>query len=345
MPQAVTGKKIDTLLVIRGLLAIAVVVFHSATMHENTTAFINIPGRTAVWMFFGISGYVISYGFFTERYVFTKKDLGVFYLNRFLRIYPLFLLLSLLAWITGLLTSGQSSFHLKDVLPQLLMFQFNHDYMFSRVFWTLGIEVQFYIIAPLLAAFIMGRFPYKWFLLAGVYFLFVCWVPFAFYLFGQSFDGRNLPANLSHFFIGMLACKLMLEKKLPAINKALLIIIILALLAVTNYLYAHHIDYYWTAGSVTIDFIILLCVLLHKEVSGTTYGSKNYLLRAFSFLGVISYGVYAWHPYFIQYTPQIERKTLILILVSVSAAFLSYQFVEKPVLSLKGKRRKAGFGN
>lgn len=49
--------------------------------------------------FFGISGYVISYGFIHKRYVFGTESLKNFYINRFLRIYPLFFCVALFAWV------------------------------------------------------------------------------------------------------------------------------------------------------------------------------------------------------------------------------------------------------
>jgi peptidoglycan/LPS O-acetylase OafA/YrhL len=52
----------DLLLVIRGLAAISVLIWHAGG-HQGGFPFINVPGRTAVWVFFGISGYVIAYGF------------------------------------------------------------------------------------------------------------------------------------------------------------------------------------------------------------------------------------------------------------------------------------------
>jgi peptidoglycan/LPS O-acetylase OafA/YrhL len=345
LQPTVNTKKLDTLLIIRGLLALSVVVWHSGMLNANTTALINIPGRTAVWMFFGISGYVISYGFYTKRYLFTKKDLKAFYLNRFLRIYPLFFLLSLIALLTEYFINGKIAMQFSDIFSQLFMLQFNHDYTLNNVFWTLGIEVQFYIIAPLLVAFIVERFQGKWLLLAAIYFLFVCYVPFAFYFFGQSFDGRNLPANLSHFFAGMLACKLVLENKPVKINRTILVVLLLGIIAVTNYFYAHNIKFYWSIGSVGIDMAIVISILLHHGLSSKTYSGKNYTVRVFTFLGLISYGVYAWHPYLTKYIPAIETNTLFVVAVTVLIASLSYQFIEKPILSLKSKRRKEEFSN
>ena len=87
----------DLLLIVRGLAAIAVVFWHGfGAYHVNEiSSLINIPGRTAVWIFFGISGYVISYGFIHKKYSFNFSSLKNFYTNRLLRIYPLFICISL----------------------------------------------------------------------------------------------------------------------------------------------------------------------------------------------------------------------------------------------------------
>lgn len=97
----------DLLLVVRGIAAISVLVWH-AVGYAGGWALINIPGRTAVWVFFGISGYVISHGFINKKYKLNELDLRHFYLNRILRIYPLFLLLSFLGWVTIYIKSGES---------------------------------------------------------------------------------------------------------------------------------------------------------------------------------------------------------------------------------------------
>jgi peptidoglycan/LPS O-acetylase OafA/YrhL len=139
----------DLLLVIRGLAAIAVLIWHAGG-HQGDFPFINVPGRTAVWVFFGISGYVIAYGFLHGRYLLDRPGLKHFYLNRFLRIYPLFLALSLLGWLTMWIGSGSSPIEWRDLPDQFFGLQFNHTYVLNGVFWTLGLEIQFYAIAPVL---------------------------------------------------------------------------------------------------------------------------------------------------------------------------------------------------
>lgn len=325
----------DILLILRGLLAVAVVIWHVRSDSANRLSILDVPGRTAVWFFFGISGYVISYGFFSGRYHYTIEGIKKFYLNRFLRIYPLFLLLSLVTLLTAYLLNGQSLIGFSDIPSQFLLLQFNHVYVLNSVFWTLGIEVQFYLVAPLLGLLFRQQSQYRYMLYVLTYGLFTVWVPFAYLNWGWSIDGRNLISNLSHFFVGMIACKMVCEKKIPAIKNYQLAVLILGMILLTNYLYQYAIAYYWTLGSVLIDGCVMLAVLIHTDVERRNIGLPGMLMKAFTVLGVLSYGVYAWHPYLYNYLPFMKDHWITAVALSVVAAYISYRLVEKPILALK----------
>ncbi|MCW3118358.1 MAG: hypothetical protein JWM28_2440 [Chitinophagaceae bacterium] len=333
-------KKLDTLLIIRGLLAVSVVVWHLTSTGQNIPAVFNIPGRTAVWFFFGISGYVIAYGFLTKRYHLNGVDIKAFYINRFLRIYPLFLLLSLLVIVTEHMLNHRWMIGFQEIPSQLFMLQFNHEYVLSGVFWTLGIEVQFYLIAPLLVALLLQGWRNIYSLSILLYFLMVAWVPFSFYFLNGSFDGRNLVSNLSHFFIGMIGCKLVINNKGIKINKYLLVATLLSIIFFTNYLYGYSIKFYWTLGTILIDVAIFLSILLHAELKEGTTGKRNLTINFFSFLGIISYGIYAWHPFLIKYIPFLEYNILYAIAATVFVAFLCYKLIEQPILRFKKQHIK-----
>lgn len=59
-----TPKFLDLSLMMRGLMASAVVWWHTAGYSLDLPFLqpFNITGRLAVWVFFGLSGYVIGYG-------------------------------------------------------------------------------------------------------------------------------------------------------------------------------------------------------------------------------------------------------------------------------------------
>lgn len=74
----------------RFLLAIAVVISHSDL---SSAPFALIPGYLAVEVFFSISGFYMSL-ILTEKY----RDRTMFYVNRFLRLYPVYLVVSVATW-------------------------------------------------------------------------------------------------------------------------------------------------------------------------------------------------------------------------------------------------------
>lgn len=331
----------DLLLVIRGLAAILVVFWHGfGAYHVNEISpLINTPGRTAVWIFFGISGYVISYGFIHKRYVFGFEGLKNYYVNRFLRIYPLFFCVALFAWAIEYTLSGSNPLGLKDFPSQLLGFQFHHNYILNGVFWTLGIEVQFYLIAPVLAlifTLLSKRFSVAlgiifYLALVGLQYLLVS-------KYGWNYDGRNIVSNLPHFFIGMIGCALVYGMK-PSILRLLACLLSgIFFLGFSNYLYHKDPTTYWSFdGILLIDTLILLLIIAHGSLKKAAYKNKAYLI--FRFLGTLSYGIYAWHPLLMRLIDSIQEQpfylSVVILLLTIVISTISYYLIEKPFLKLK----------
>ena len=327
----------DLLLIIRGLAALAVVVWH-AVGHEGGYPLINLPGRTAVWLFFGISGYVIAHGFIHRRYTFSASDLRDFYSNRLLRIYPLFLALTLIGWVTALVSTGSSPLTLGDVPAQIFALQFNQDYILNGVFWTLGVELHFYLLAPLLVApFFIRDDRRRWWVASSLYVAMIGWGYFARIVLGWSSDGRNILMNLPHFFIGMIACSIAAGMRPDARRFSVCIGIACALLAYTSWMYHRMPSRFWSPqGTLLVDLSIFLLVLAHASLEPARF-RKGPFYAAFAFLGVLSYGIYAWHGYFMKAIPQIADHVFVLIAVSIFAAYVTYRLIELPALRLKRK--------
>lgn len=114
----------------------------------------------AVDIFFMLSSFLLTFALLK---VFSKKqkiDIGRFYLHRFFRIYPLFvvaLLLYGLADIEKLLRDGWYS---------LLFIENIYSKGIIPVQWSLSIEMQFYLVLPFLVLFLARSLhPIKWLLL------------------------------------------------------------------------------------------------------------------------------------------------------------------------------------
>jgi peptidoglycan/LPS O-acetylase OafA/YrhL len=325
----------DLLLIIRGLAAISVVVWH-AVGYSAGLPWINIPGRTAVWVFFGISGYVIGYGFLYKRYALTGEGLRHFYVNRFLRIYPLFLLLSLLEWLTIWLVTGTSPVGWTDVTSQFLALQFNHDYVLNGVFWTLGLEIHFYLIAPILVLplLIKDASIRRW-TAAACYFGMLVFISNAVKNLGWSPDGRNIVATLPHFFTGMIGCSLVVQMKPNVLRFWGYLSGALILLLLTNWFYHRDYEIYWSiCGIFLVDAMILLFILAYatfdKEKTSTSY-----LARGLAWMGTLSYGIYAWHAYLLTHVPWLSGHAVLLLVASITVAYLSYRLIELPAFRLK----------
>jgi len=118
-------------------------------------------GWTGVWLFFVISGYVITLGFGSGEYPGRgfAQQFGVFMRRRAVRIVPVYLLYLAAC---GLVLAGIGKLGVLGDLPYLLSFSFNWHMIFGfwpgssdwgpfGHLWTLSVEQQFYLLFPLLA--------------------------------------------------------------------------------------------------------------------------------------------------------------------------------------------------
>ena len=328
----VTPDRFDLLLILRGLAAVSVVVWHVIGYAGTMPPAFNTPGRTAVWLFFGISGYVIAHGFVHGRYRLCLPDLQAYARNRILRIYPLFLLLSLLAFVTAWLQSGEPPIGWRDVPAQLFAIQFDHAYLLSGVFWTLGIEIQFYLLAPALAWLLVRA--RVWPLGAALLYALIVWAySLAVANAGWSFDGRNVVANLPHFLAGMIGCRLAANGR-ALVPARVTLAGGAAIIVYTNWLYhARSADYWSVEGLLLVDAALLLFVLAHARLERVV--ARGPLLAGLAMLGVLSYGIYGWHAYLIFVLPEGMQRLPVVLAGSVAAAYASYRIVERPALRFK----------
>lgn len=335
VPGPGVRRPLDLLLMVRGLAALSVVVWHAEGYRERLPAVINTPGRVAVWLFFGISGYVIGYGFIHERYRLTLPDLRDFYTNRLLRIYPLFLTLSAVGWIAERMTTGQSPIGLADLPAQLMAAQFNQSYVLNGVFWTLGIEIHFYLLAPLLVLPLLMKSGARWLLALVVYAAALFWCDFAVTHLGWSWDGRNVLSNLPHFLAGMIACRMVADRDVRLPPAGLSAAGALALLTVANWLYHREVALFWSVrGLLVVDAAVVLLVYAHAAIARKRFAA-NAVIRPLAMLGTLSYGLYAWHPYVMKYIPWTTDHLVVLIIASIGAAYVTYRIVERRALQLK----------
>ena len=212
---------------LRTLFAISVIFTH-------TYGTVFVGGQNAVQLFYIISGFLISYVLVEKK---SYPHLGYFYLNRYLRLFPIYVVVALLV-ICSYLVFGTIWFIDMQFLRQLpwsanLLLAFSNLFilgqdwvMFSAVHdghlhlttnfensdfllhkgllvpqaWTLGLELTFYLVAP----FILFR-------RTVIYILLALSIALRIYLFKiglgrqDPWTYRFFPAELALFLLGALA--------------------------------------------------------------------------------------------------------------------------------------------
>lgn len=339
-------KKIDLQLMLRGLAAFWVMYWHfEAAYVTNFLKYLLIPGRTAVWIFFGLSGYVIFCGFESAKYKLRLPELKMFYRNRFLRIYPLFILCSVVILIIKYLRDqGLPALDLQFFVTQIFAFQYVHNYELSGVFWTLGVEMWFYLLAPLF--FLMLK-PVRNFKVALVIYVFLFALTLVETAHRGTPDVRTLTSNLCHFFAGFMAvrfgpalypkfAKFLSHFQILALS--FLLFLFSAFCMGVGVRYFHNVHWFFTFGAIAVDVGIFLLLMLQPQFE--LKNSSSIIIRGLLKLGVISYGVYVWHSvvllaFNVNASDIGYLYTHTLMVVSLLVAWVVYEVYEKRFLAKK----------
>lgn len=336
-----------------------------------------------VFLFFAISGYLIGKPYVTALLrgsAFPRHQ--NYFRNRAARIYPAYLL----AIVAATALATQPPVRLTGVISHIFLLQGvvpGQPYSVLGPGWTLGIEAEFYLAMPLLALLArrIGRGsirPNKLAAAIGVagllslgaallqtqlqpdtygYFTWYYNAPLAYGI--ADCLAHSLLETFIFFCPGLLVA--LLEEVVPAAYRQIRaqpILLVIASIAL------------WAAVSVTIPLPDHEMVPLPDQVYGNWYliwassaialclasGGlliaahgllrRSNILRALSWLGLISYGIYLWHQIVITLIarlgydyrisswaswPTVLTAALVL-LITVPIATASYLFVERPAI-------------
>lgn len=148
----------------RGLAALMVLVTHYArfiTTGETGLTFL----WTGVDLFFVISGFVFAPMVFGQ-----KVDLKPYLLRRFFRIYPLYVVAVIVYFFFSPDDPAKNTYFIKHLFFLHTTSSITEAYFFNPAFWSLPVEIEFYLVLPLLA--LIGGSRKKLVLLFGISFIF-----------------------------------------------------------------------------------------------------------------------------------------------------------------------------
>lgn len=363
--QAVTSGFSASLHGLRGLAALAVVLFHwyqifpaSSRQIEplfpessvlNPVSYFGF-GWLGVPLFFVLSGYLLGSKVIDQRL--NRGFITRFWRRRLLRIYPavwfhLLVLLALAPHVAGLVKPEMwDSLGLQFLLwinmpPQM-------QAPISNVLWTLPIELTFYLLLPFLGA-ISHRVHWV-VVLVGALFITLGWR--AYWLLSQDLNNYvvllpyldMLPGTLFTFMVGY-SLNFLHPIVSPSVRRACLILSFTVFIALLQWQLSLN-EVYWTGHWILavwppcVALTIAAIVYLIDQPSMPVRWLGHPIMI---WLGNISFGVYLWH-YPIMRAMKLSVPDLwvspllsfvalpVALLLALPIATLSYRFIERPLM-------------
>lgn len=312
-------------------------------------------GFLGVDLFFVLSGFLITKLLLEEWERTDRIHLGHFYLRRVLRLFPALLLVLLATWpFVERMWTLQALLYVTNW--GILAGQLNSSPIMQL--WSLSVEEQFYLIwPPLLLLLLRGRTPRRVIVglvlalaSASAVFKLVAWRSvddWSRFYFGS--DGRA-----DQLLIGCLVAMLLSWTRWPAQTwfRVTVRVLMLPALVWLGYLLANsaiYWDLFYRRGGMTLVALAAAVVILQCMVAPVP-GVRSFLAwRPMVAIGRMSYGLYLWHSPVGWFTdarhydwvPVMSRPVQFVVRVALTflIAWLSYRFVETPLLRLKDRWR------
>jgi peptidoglycan/LPS O-acetylase OafA/YrhL len=360
--MTVTREKFHTFDSLRFFAFILVFMWHMPYQLFPGLSFLKLRGDASVYLFFTLSGFLITYIVLQEKQAFGNFNFKNFMVRRILRIWPLYYLVVLFAFCTPYLLSlvgisGNSNGYEPNWLYSALflenyMIMAHHGYANVSplpVTWTVCIEEHYYIIWGIVLYFSkMKHIPY-W---IG-FFIALAFLSRVFFLeHGMYF--KDILTNFDYFMYGAIPAWLYLNYRKKTLGKVESIPYSYKFITVCAVaLYAVFGLYYYFPGKELIEplffgllYMGLIFILLPKQNRFRLEDSN-----IFSKWGTYAYGMYLFHVIIINLAKTVYEKsglvwpdwivfTAIFLFagaLTIVAGRISFIWFEKPLMRLKPK--------
>lgn len=345
---------------LRFIAFLKVFIFHLPITGFPVFNYLKDGGGIGVSFFFVLSGFLITYIIFEEKEKTDKLNLNKFFLRRILRIWPLFYLMILFAFLTPyILDILKLSYSNSGYEPNWLMsvaFLENYKIISTNrfpnvsplsVMWSLCVEEHFYIIWGLSLFFLkIRKFPIL--IILSIIISIVSRIIF----YKSNLMLKDIFTNIDYFAFGAIPAYLLIIKKANIenyINKIPLILkYITIIITITYVIISPHIDFIFKEiiepSILGILFSSIIFIIIPRE--NVLKLSENNVL---SKLGIYTYGLYLYHIIVNNFLNQIYNVLninldniysaisfgIISLLITIIISILSYHYFEKYFLNLK----------
>lgn len=348
------GDRIKIFDSVRAVATIAVFLFHAGYLFTYSKdgaidwyKIVASSGTIGVSMFFVLSGFLLFYQLYKKKEPLDNGRLWSYVKKRLLRILPLYyfsLFFLLFTLHRDFLFSANG---LKAIIYNMLFLREFHrtgaSISIDPVYWTLIIEMHFYVLLPVFYR-IFYKYKKAWPFLLLASFGIVYRVAVVSLLKEPPVTFLLLtPASLDFFAFGMLGAYFYVEKRswIYALGKSYAqLLLVLGFLA---FIYFYNLSYFTKLPYVfmpTFFAPIAMLGILSFLVNERTALGRALTCAPIVFVAKISYSVYIWHAIVIG---QVERldlsngsKIILSAVVTLVVSTITYHAIEAPFLQLKG---------
>lgn len=369
MNKIVPIKHFENLDALRDIACLAVVFFHLPTylvIDKNSTTFRFLSvvfsfngqgGQLGVFFFFTLSGFLITYLLFTEKFFSSTINIVHFYLRRVLRIWPMYFMILFIAFILSPLICNFLGYsYIEKSNPiSYIFFVSNFDVIYNALptnkilgtLWSVAVEEQFYLIWPLLMLIISVKNSKVIFTL-----LFCLSLLFIIYNFHneQIIYYHTISAILYLSFGAIMAnfcfyeIKFINKRMINLPKKYILLIYITSIIVLFFNNQIQNSFIYWRFLSKIFSVLFFSFIIVEQIYSPNSFfkfGKIGFL----NYSGKISYGIYLLHLiaiYIVHYLSSefnlnVILQIFLILVLTYALSSISYFYYEKPFIKLKSR--------
>ena len=366
---------------LRGLAALWVLIYHAWVYVTPQEILLDVLGSTirvhtffslgwsAVQLLFVLSGFLLTLPYARANAGLAPRPALFRYLvKRISRVFPAYYLQLLVLVLIAWMVSREWLVDLTNLFQYLLMLfvpppiGMGSPWSLNGVWWTLPIELSFYLVLPLLSPLACRR--HKVLLLVVSMLSMACW---RWYVLGVLDPvsqlpvwAYQLPGSMDTFGLGMLGAVIHVQYSEQRERFAQYQKWLTGLLCLTPFIFvflgiwmADEYETYWTVSSIfflwTPIFGSAVLIVILNCAQNQWLTNKLLANRIVFYLGTISYGVYLWHAPIGRWlldTPliasmegyQFPRMVLLMFCGSFLLASISWYLVEARAIALARKK-------
>ena len=347
--------RIESLDWLRGLMAIAIMLYHLMYWHFtplDSSFFLGRLGIYGVSIFFVLSG--LSMAIVYSGFIVDRKTASIFFIRRIFRIWPLLWICVALVAIPSLLMGKEVSI-VKVLLNLTTAFGFVSpgSYMNTGA-WSIGNEMVYYALTPILLV------AYEKSATKGNAFLFLSFLAALFFAFALLDSQKSLSDQwgiyinpFNNIFLYVAGIAIYYNLKNVEIKLSVVVVLFGASIAAFLFYPVTGDQIAITTGINRVIFllasIMLVCAFYKFSHYSLVPRGMQYLLGQF---GIATYGVYLLHPIVNSYVGfafklmGLQSTTILFVVVvilTVVFAIASFNLFEKRIM--KYGRRVTSYGS